>query len=110
MRDPMLRSAIVSLTKRATRDGKLIEAGWLGYRLTVMHDNSPQIQLDQCRQAFFAGAQHLFGSMMSIMDEDREPTQADMIRMGQISDELDRFIEVFCLENNLPPPTTHNPR
>jgi hypothetical protein len=104
MNDPMLRAAVISATKKAMDAGCLIEVGWLGLRLAAMDDNAPQIQLDECRQAFFAGAQHVFGSMMATLDEGEEPTQADLNRLSLIADELDRFIEDFSRKHGLPPP------
>jgi hypothetical protein len=95
MKDAMLRAAVVSASKRATAEGLLIEVGWLSLRLMTMPDDPDPVRLEECRMAFFAGAQHVFGSLLTIMDEDREPTDADLAKMGQISDELDRFIVDF---------------
>jgi hypothetical protein len=47
------------------------------------------------RWVFFAGAQHLFGSIMGIMDPGEEPTDADLRRMDQIDVELKTFIAEF---------------
>jgi hypothetical protein len=40
-----------------------------------------------------AGAQHLFASIMGILDPGREPTARDMARMSMIANELDAFTQ-----------------
>jgi hypothetical protein len=87
-----LSPAIVALSRQLTDDGKLIAAGWLSFRHLVVHPDAPLDQLHEMRIAFFAGAQHLFASINSILDEDAEPTDADLQRMQAISDELDAFV------------------
>lgn len=57
--------------------GKLIEAGFVGLRLAAIPEDAGKTQLEEMRNAFFAGAQHLFGSIMGILDDDREPIEAD---------------------------------
>ena len=89
---------IRELTDKVTRDlvdrGLLIEAGWISLRAAAIPERATAAQLDDMRMAFFAGAQHLFGSINSIMDpgDDAEPTDADLNRMSQINDELQRFV------------------
>lgn len=79
------------LSRELTDKGKLIEAGWVGLRLAVMPLDASKTQLEEMRKAFFAGAQHLFSSIMTILDEDREPTAADLKRMDLIDTELRSF-------------------
>lgn len=83
------------LSVKLTDEGKLIEAGWVGLRISIFPDGAPKDQLEEMRKAFFAGAQHLFASIMTILDEDREPTAADLKRMSLISDELETFGKQF---------------
>lgn len=85
------RAHLQRLTKELADKGKLIEAGWVALRLAAIPDRAPEIQLREMRMAYMAGAQHLFSCMMSIMDEDREPTDADMNRMDLIHKELEAF-------------------
>jgi len=84
------------LSKQLVRDGKLIEAGWIGLRIAAIPAAAPKVQLEEMRTAFFAGAQHLFSSIMTILDPGEEPTQADMDRLTLIQTELDRFIAEFA--------------
>lgn len=85
------RAHLERLSRDLTDNGKLIEAGWIGLRLAAVPLDAPAIQLDEMRKAFFAGAQHLFASIMTILDEEREPTDEDLRRMDQIDTELRSF-------------------
>jgi hypothetical protein len=98
------REALVELTRKLTDDGKLIEAGWMGLRFAAISPNAPDIQLTEMRTAFFAGALHLFASMISIMDADREPTEGDLSRMTMIDVELHAFEVEFARKHGLPQP------
>jgi len=44
------------------------------------------------RMAFFAGAQHLFASLMTVLEAGDDPTNNDMRRVDLIAKELDDFI------------------
>jgi hypothetical protein len=79
------------LTREAVDRGLLIEAGWLSLRKFAINSDAPDDQLREMQMAFFAGAQHLFASMMTIMEPGAEPTRRDLKRMDQINDELERF-------------------
>lgn len=85
------RAHLERLSRDLTDQGKLIEAGWVGLRLAAIPLNAPKDQLVEMRKAFFAGAQHLFASIMTIMEEDAEPTDADLRRMDLIDTELRSF-------------------
>lgn len=85
------RQHLIQLSKQLADDGKLIEAGWVGLRLTWIPAESSPIHIQELRMAFMAGAQHLFSSMLIVMDDDREPTARDMKRMELIAAELETF-------------------
>jgi hypothetical protein len=89
------RAFLERLSRELTDKGKLIEAGWVGLRLAAVPLDAPAIQLEEMRNAFFAGAQHLFGSIMTILDPGEEPTEADMKRLDLIQEELQGFINDF---------------
>lgn len=93
------RAFLERLTKELIEQGRLIEAGWVSMRIACKLEDAPAIQLKEMRMAFFGGAQHLMGSMMSALDPDAEPTEADLRRMGLIADELDRFINEFARDH-----------
>lgn len=96
------REIVDELCKALTDQGQLIEAGWRSYELTVLDENARDIQRKETRIAFFAGAQHLFGSIMGILDPGTEPTEKDLVRMNQINDELNNFLTAFKLAHGIP--------
>lgn len=71
--------------------GLLIEAGFVGYMAAVHPRGVSEMQFSETRLAFFAGAQHLFGSIMQILEPGSEPTEADLRRMDLIHRELEEF-------------------
>lgn len=89
--------------ERVTRDlidsGKLIEAGWVSMRIACDLVDAPADQLREMRMAFFAGAQHLFGSILSVLEPGDEPTEKDLKRMDLIHTELQDFIKDFELRH-----------
>lgn len=93
------RAHLERITKEFLDQGKLIEAGWIGMRIVCDLVDAPAMQLHQMRMAFFAGAQHLLGSIMGALDPDQEPTDDDMRRMENIQRELDIFITEFARDH-----------
>jgi hypothetical protein len=89
------RAHLERLTRELTDAGMLVEAGWIGLRIACDLHDAPKQQLDDMRNAFFAGAQHTFHSIMNILEPGAEPTEADLKRMTNIDRELRRFIEDF---------------
>lgn len=77
--------------------GLIVAAGYEGYKLMFPHAmRSHPVYGEAERRAFFAGAQHLFASIMnSGLDEGTEPTEADMARMDNIARELKEFERVM---------------
>ncbi len=79
------------LAQLLTDQGKIIEAGWVSYLHNVMPKSAGAVQIEETKFAFFAGAQHLFGSIMTILEPGAEPTEKDMQRMDHINNELRAF-------------------
>ncbi len=90
--EPKRREGLEQLSKHLVDQGKLIEAGWISLRLLAIPRDASAIQLDEMHMAFFAGAQHLFGSIMSVLDTDADPTDDDLRRMDLINEELNLFV------------------
>lgn len=86
-----IKEKALELSKQLADRGKIIEGGWLGFRLAVVPENAPAIQVDEMRKAFWAGSLHLFSSIMSILDPGAEPTEKDLRRMDLIHRELMEF-------------------
>lgn len=91
------------LEKHLADQGKIIEGGWAGFRVMAIPDNAPPVQIEEMRNAFFAGAQHLFTSMMSVLESGDEPTEADMRRISLIDVELTQFLATFMRKNGIGP-------
>jgi hypothetical protein len=85
------RQLAVEVTKRLADAGKVIEGGWCGLAIILELPNPPSIQREEMRKAFFAGAQHLFSAIMSVLDPGTEPTEKDLARMDKIHNELEAF-------------------
>ena len=70
-------------------EGLLMEAGWVGLRRIINnHVSLSPDQLELLREAFFAGAVHVFTSVLRALDLEGEPTDADMRRMEMLDNEL----------------------
>jgi hypothetical protein len=91
---------IEGLTKELISKGHLIKAGWVGYVVAVYGKDglSNENQHDQLMQAFYAGAQHLFASIMNVLDPGDEITNEDLENIAMIHNELEQFIEQFKLK------------
>lgn len=97
-----LHKVAQELGRKLTDEGKLIASGWVIFEAMTLPPHASEDQRNDMRIAFFAGAQHLFGTMASIMDPGDEPTDADLSRMDNINDELARFADF--MRANVPPP------
>jgi hypothetical protein len=71
--------------------GKIIEGGWMAYVATSGLETAPEVQRVEMRKAYMLGAQHLFASIMGILDPGSEPTEKDLKRMDLIHNELEAF-------------------
>jgi len=92
MKEKYVEAVASLLTAEAAKTGLLIEAGWAGYALSLSKGAS-QEQIDETKMAFFAGADHLYSSIMNTLDPGVEETADDMKKMEQIHNELGRFRE-----------------
>lgn len=90
--DPRAQQLADNLLRELSDRGQIIEGGWRAYELLTLRGTS-ELQRSECRKAFFFGAQHLFASVLGMMDEDKEPTAQDLERMDKLDKELKRFIE-----------------
>ena len=101
------RKIVDAVTNAAVDDGKLIELGFrslLAAAYPGWQDKMMQLQYDAIREAYFAGCQHLFASIMGGLDDGTEPTEADLKRMTLIEHELNGFIEEFKIRHGITDP------
>lgn len=75
-----------------------LAAAWRAYEEMVVHPQAPDIQREECKLAFYAGAATLFYSIMIGLDPGTEPTDADMARMDAINKEVEQFAATFDQE------------
>jgi hypothetical protein len=85
---PEVRELVDELTRGLMDKGLIIAAGWIAYRHAK---DAGCNQLDDVRVAYFAGAQHLWASIMTGLEEGEEATPGDVKRMDLIGDELEAF-------------------
>lgn len=80
------------MSDRLTKErSTFIAGGWDSYRRMVLPADASEIQLRECRQAFYAGASVLFETIMVTLDPGTEPTASDMTRMDDIQAEVTAF-------------------
>lgn len=79
--------------KALTDEGKIIQAGWVGMFLTVIPPSASHTQVTEMRKAFFLGAQHLFSTIINMLEPGEEATEKDEHRMTMIHNELIEFSE-----------------
>jgi hypothetical protein len=96
------RQYLELFSRRLADEGRLIEAGWVALRIQFIPQNAPPLQLDQMRLAYMSGAQHLFSSIMTILEEGVLETDADMKRMNLIHLELEAFAKELLLRTSKP--------
>lgn len=70
---------------------KTIAQAWAEFRDTVIPVDAPQVQLQEGRKMFYAGALTLLNMQMEGLDPGADPTDADMDRMDGWADELAAF-------------------
>lgn len=84
------------LIKRLVDQGKLVEAAFPGLRLgdtPLVPASATADEIENAKLIFMAGAQHVWASLMNILDPGDEPTPQDMARMEKISGELEDWTE-----------------
>lgn len=88
----ILEDAGQALGRELADRGRLIEAGFVIFADAVISPTAPEIQREEMRLAFMAGADHLFSSIVNMVDDGSEiPTEADERRMDLINQELDAW-------------------
>lgn len=94
--DERIHRVATEITKELTDSGKLIEAGFAAFRHLCISKNAPQLQIDEMRLAWMAGAEFLFSSIMVMLDPGTEPTEKDEQRLELIHRELEAWKAKFA--------------
>ncbi len=87
------------LTEDLADNGKIIEGGWLGYKSMVLPPSAGEIQSKETRMAFYAGAAHLYASILCVLEPGNEPSARDLDRMQLIHIELENFNQEMALQS-----------
>lgn len=83
------------LTRAIIDRGTPVEDGFQTFANRYLRSSTPA-QVADMKVAFFAGAQHVFGMMIAMVDEDAEEvTETDLGRMDKIHSELNRWLREF---------------
>jgi len=109
-----IRKLAEAITGRAVDEGQIIALGFAAYISNIYPNwrTMPVDQRDQLRATFYAGAQHVWGSVFSFLDPGEEPTERDMRLMDLINHELEAFIVEYRQRHGItdpdigPPPET----
>jgi len=70
---------------------KLLAESWATYRERVVPVDAGRLQVQECRRAFYAGAEALMRGVMKNLDPGLEPTAEDLQRMADLEGELQQF-------------------
>lgn len=74
-------------------DQKIMDAAWRSYAEQVLPFGASDVQRQESRRAFYAGAQSLFGGILTMLDPGEEPTDADLAKMDAVQAELSQFAD-----------------
>lgn len=83
--------------KTLADSGKLVEAGFMSLRLSVIPEDAPLLQVAEMRLAFMAGAQHMLASIITILAPGKDPTAKDLQRMQLLYDEMGAWAKELTL-------------
>ncbi len=64
---------------------------WGSYKREVLPRNAPDVQVVECRRAFYAGCQGLLGTIMRELTDGPDEQEPDLKMMQDIDRELKEF-------------------
>jgi hypothetical protein len=70
-----------------------LAAGWTSFEQNVFSPEIGPVQRREMRRAFYSGAAELFSVIMAMLEPGEDATDADLTRMSDLHDELERFKE-----------------
>src|SRR5690349_14435852 len=76
--------------------GMLVQAGFAAFAGTPILEGKTEAQRHELLVVYMSGAQHVWGSIMGMLDAGDEITEADMRRMDSIRKELDRWAKILA--------------
>lgn len=83
--------------------GLLVAGGFAAFKISILPPGtSPEVEA-LVQRAYFAGAQHIFHGVMGALDDDDEPTDADLRRMDLVDKELRLWVGAMSADNKIFP-------
>jgi hypothetical protein len=81
-----------------------LQALWVSYKKEVLPPSAPEVQVNECKQAFFAGIKGLWDFIgTNISRNPGGPTDDDCRKVEIINNELEDYITIFQLTGKVPP-------
>lgn len=68
-----------------------IRSAWDSYRRAVLPATAPAIQIQECRRAFYAGAEGLYVRIMTGLEPGPDATGGDLTFLAELDRELRDF-------------------
>ena len=68
-----------------------LETEWASYRTAVVPKDAGEIQVEETRRAFYAGAAALYSVVMRMLEPGAEATEQDLANMVELNAELLEF-------------------
>jgi hypothetical protein len=65
-----------------------VREAWAIYRSRVIPSSAGSVQIQECRRAFYAGAESLMVAIMDGLDPSRDPTEGDEAYLNALHQEL----------------------
>jgi hypothetical protein len=96
-----VREVAERLVKRLADQGQLVEAGWQTYRLLCLK-MPPHETRDDLHEAYLVGAEHVFASIINMLDPGQDETEADLTRMDRLHTELEPIRKTLTLKYGRP--------
>jgi len=92
-----LEELTVAVVNRLTDEGKIIDAGWISYRIACISPAASATQLIESEMNFKAGAAHMWAVIAIITPDGDTPMdeETQMNRMIKISNELEAFSKIM---------------
>lgn len=91
---------VTDVSKKLADEGLLIKAGFIGFMVAVYGKDWARTLHSSKRRdvemAFMGGAMHLFSSIMTVMDEGEEATEAHLRKLDMIATELKEYGDRFA--------------
>ncbi len=83
-RDPVAQNPVAQNVRR-------FGALWDDYANKILPEEASAVQVQETRRAFYAGGVSLLKTMVTILDEDAEPTEEDLRAMDDLNEEFHAF-------------------